>query len=413
MYKKHILSNGLTIVGEEIPHVNSTTFGLWINIGSRIESCETNGISHFIEHMVFKGTKNRTAKEIAEEIDNLGGQINAFTSKDSTCFYVKMLDEHIDIGVDIISDMILNPLFSVEDTEKERSVILEEIKMYEDSPEDLVNDILFEYIYNNEGLGMNILGTEESLKNINADKLKSFFAKYYTPKNSVISVCGNFDFSEICQLIERKFALWNNDDFIDINISKDEFKAGEIKRNKDIEQINLSIGLKTIPIESDDIYVLTLVNNVFGGSMSSRLFQNVREELGKAYSIYSYPTLNKNNGVLNIFASMSNENFQDVYDAILVEIKKFKEQYLTLEEINKAKEQFKGNYIIGLESTSSRMMSMGKSELLFKRIRTPKDIINKINEITYEDVKKVIDQTFNIDNMAIAIVGKEVENFIL
>ncbi len=410
MYKKYILENGLMVVGEEIPHVNSITFGLWINVGSRVEDKNINGICHFIEHMVFKGTKNRSPKKIAQDIDDLGGQINAFTSKEATCFYVKMLDEHISEGIDVISDMILNPLFLEEDINKERSVIIEEIKMYEDSPEDLAHDLLFELIYKNKGLGMNILGTEESLKNIDKNKMMEFFHSYYTPENGVVSICGNFKFEEMIPMLEEKFRGWNNPFSKNIEISKEPFHGGIIKKTKDIEQMNLCIGLETVPFGSDEVYVLALINNVFGGSMSSRLFQNIREEKGSVYSIYSYPTLHRNTGVLNIVASMSRENLKDVYQSIVEEINLLKEKYLTLEEIERSKEQLKGNYILGLESTGSRMMSMGKSQLLLHKINTPKDIIEKINKITYEDVKKVIDQTFNMNNIAISLVGKDAEN---
>ncbi|MGL5506621.1 MAG: M16 family metallopeptidase, partial [Paraclostridium sp.] len=205
MYKTHTLSNGLTIIGEEIPYLKSITLGVWVNAGSRIEKEEPAGISHFIEHMLFKGSKNRSSKEIASTIDNLGGQINAFTSKECTCFYVKLLDEHIEIGVDLLSDMMLNSLFDSEEIDKERQVILEELKMYEDSPEDLAYDLLIENIYKTDGLGMNIIGTKESLDNINRDNILEYFNKYYVASNCVVSMSGNFKFEEMVDLIESKF----------------------------------------------------------------------------------------------------------------------------------------------------------------------------------------------------------------
>ena len=205
MYKTHVLDNGLTIIGEEIPYLKSIALGLWVNAGSRIENEQNSGVSHFIEHMLFKGTKNRTSKELASEIDNLGGQINAFTSKECTCYYVKLLDSHIDIGIDVISDMILNSLFDESDIDKERAVILEELKMYEDSPEDLAYDLLTEGIYKNDSLGMNIVGTVDSLQNLNKEALLDYFEKYYVPNNSVISISGNFKFEEIVKKIENKF----------------------------------------------------------------------------------------------------------------------------------------------------------------------------------------------------------------
>ncbi|MEJ8554456.1 M16 family metallopeptidase [Tepidibacter sp. Z1-5] len=410
MSKKYTLDNGLVIVGEEINHVNSVSFGIWVDVGSRYEDEYTNGMSHFIEHMLFKGTKNRTAKKIAEEIDHLGGHINAFTSKETTCYYVKMIDEHIESGINILADMILNPLFLDEDISKERSVILEEINMYEDSPEDLAHDMLFEMIYKNQGIGRNILGTRTSLKKIKRENMVEFFNKYYVPNNCVISICGNFNFENMVELIERKFKGWNNKKDKNIDINNCNFNLGIITRNKDIEQMNLCMGLESIGLESEDIYALSIVNNIFGSSMSSRLFQNIREEQGTVYSIYSYLTLNKGVGVFNISSSMSEKNIYRVYNSIINEIKLIKENSLTKEEIKRSKEQLKGNYILGLESTSSRMMSMGKSQILLNKVNNPKDILNKINNVTDDEIDNIIKGIFDTDKIAISVVGKNSEN---
>ena len=242
MYKTHVLDNGLTIIAEEIPYLKSIALGLWINAGSRIENEKNSGVSHFIEHMLFKGTKNRTSKELASEIDNLGGQINAFTSKECTCYYVKLLDSHIDIGIDVISDMILNSLFDESDIDKERAVILEELKMYEDSPEDLAYDLLTEGIYKNDSLGMNIVGSVDSLQNLNKEVLLDYFEKYYVPNNSVISISGNFKFEEIVKKIEEKFKDWKSKK-VNVDIKPAEFKSCYIAKNKDTEQVNLAMSL--------------------------------------------------------------------------------------------------------------------------------------------------------------------------
>ncbi len=410
MSKKYTLDNGIVIVGEEINYVNSVSFGIWIDVGSRYEDEYTNGMSHFIEHMLFKGTKNRTAKKIAEEVDNLGGNINAFTSKETTCYYVKMIDEHIESGIDILADMILNPLFLDEDISKERSVILEEINMYEDSPEDLAHDILFEMIYKNQGVGRNILGTRTSLEKIKREHMVEFFYKYYVPNNCVISICGNFNFDNIVELIEERFKGWNNKKDKNIDINNCNFNLGMVTKSKDIEQMNLCMGLEGIGLESEDIYALSIVNNIFGSSMSSRLFQNIREEQGTVYSIYSYLTLNKGLGVFNIASSMSEKNIHKVYNSIVNEIKLIRENSLTKEEIKRSKEQLKGNYILGLESTSSRMMSMGKSQILLNRVNNPKDIINKINNVTNDEIDNIIEGIFDTDKIAISVVGKNSEN---
>lgn len=413
MYKTHTLSNGLTIIGEEIPYLKSITLGVWVNAGSRIENEEIGGISHFIEHMLFKGTKNRTSKEIASTIDNLGGQINAFTSKECTCYYVKLLDEHIDIGIDILSDMFLNPLFDEKDIDKERQVIIEELKMYEDSPEDLVYDLLMEGIYKTDALGMNIIGTEESLYNMNRNTIKEYFNKYYVASNSVISISGNFKFEEMVKLIESKFkdlAMGN----VDIKITEPEFHPCFIARNKDTEQVNLAISLKAIPLECrEDAYALSIINNIFGGSISSRLFQNIRENKGLVYSIYSAPSLYRKSGELGIYASMSNENLKKVYNLVLEEIDNLRQNHLTDKEIKESKEQLKGSYILGLESTSSRMMSIGKAMVLTKKVKNPNDIIESINNIDKARIDLIIDKVFNRENIGVCIVGRDVEGITL
>ena len=413
MYKIHTLDNGLTIVGEEIPYLKSITLGVWVNAGSRIESEKLSGISHFIEHMLFKGTKNRTSKEIASTIDNLGGQINAFTSKECTCYYVKLLDEHIDIGLDILSDMFLNPLFDKEDIEKERQVILEELKMYEDSPEDLVYDLLMEGVYKTDALGGNIIGTKESLDNMNREIISDYFKKYYVASNSVISISGNFKFEEIVKLIEEKFKNLNKGN-VNIEITTPEFHPCFIAKNKDTEQVNLAISLKAIPLEDrEDAYALSIINNIFGGSISSRLFQNIRENKGLVYSIYSAPSLYRKSGELGIYASMSNENLKKVYNLVLEEIDNIRVNHLTEEEIRESKEQLKGSYILGLESTSSRMMSIGKSMLLTKKVKDPNDIIESINNIEKARIDLIIDKVFNKENIGICIVGRDVESITL
>ena len=409
MYKKHVLENGLTIIGEEIPYVKSISLGVWINAGSRIEDEEISGVSHFIEHMLFKGTRNRTSKQIASEIDNLGGQINAFTSKECTCYYVKLLDSHIDIGIDVLSDMILNSKFNEYDLDKERSVIIEELKMYEDSPEDLAYDLLTENIYKNDPLGMNIIGTEESLNRLNREKLLDYFNKYYVPNNSVIAISGNFNFDEIINKIEEKFKVWKKRD-VNVDIKKAEFKSCFLTKNKDIEQVNLAMSLEAVPIESDkEVYALAVINTVFGGSISSRLFQKIREEKGLVYSIYSSQSLYRKCGELGIFASMSNEHLKEVYESIIEEIKIIKKYYLTDQEIKESKEQLKGSYILGLESTSSRMMSIGRALLLNNKVESTDDILKSIDNVDRETVKIVIDKIFNLDKLGVCIVGRDVE----
>lgn len=410
MYKCQTLENGLTIIGEEIPYLKSISLGIWVKAGSIIETKENSGVSHFIEHMLFKGTKNRSSKELAREIDNLGGILNAFTSKECTCFYVKLLDEHIDIGIDVLSDMILNSRFDERDIKKEKSVILEELKMYEDSPDDLVYDLLLENIYKDHSLGMNILGDRQSLKNLKRESILDYYNEYYVPNNSIISICGNFKFEEIVKQIEEKFKTWQPKS-VDTTTTKPNFNPCIVKKNKDIEQVNLAINLDAIPMTNNrEVYALSVVNNVFGGSISSRLFQKIREEKGLAYSIYSSQTLYEDCGELGIFASTSTENIQEVYKSILEEIELIRNEYISPQEIHESKEQLKGSYMLDLESTSSRMMSNGKNLLMRNKVDDEQDIIDYINAVEYDDVVKIIKKVFNTENMGVCIVGKDVEN---
>ena len=410
MYKCQTLKNGLTIIGEEIPYLKSISLGVWVKAGSIMETKENSGVSHFIEHMLFKGTTNRTSKELAREIDNLGGVINAFTSKECTCFYVKLLDEHIGIGIDVLSDMILNSKFDEKDIAKEKSVILEELKMYEDSPDDLVYDLLLENIYKDHSLGMNILGDRYTLKNFKRENILDYYNKYYVPNNSIISICGNFKFEDIVKQIEEKFATWESKP-ADTQVTKPKFNPCIVKKNKDIEQVNLAINLDAIPMINDrEVYALSVVNNVFGGSISSRLFQKIREEKGLAYSIYSSQTLYQNCGELGIFASTSTENIEEVYKLILEEIELIRKEYISPQEIHESKEQLKGSYMLDLESTSSRMMSNGKSILMRNKLDDEQDIIDYINQVEYDDVVEIIKKVFNTENLGVCIVGKDVEN---
>ena len=410
MYKCQTLKNGLTIIGEEIPYLKSISLGVWVKAGSIMETKENSGVSHFIEHMLFKGTTNRTSKELAREIDNLGGVINAFTSKECTCVYVKLLDEHINIGIDVLSDMILNSRFDERDIKKEKSVILEELKMYEDSPDDLVYDLLLENIYKDHSLGMNILGDRQSLKNLKRESILDYYNKYYVPNNSIISICGNFKFEEIVKQIEEKFKTWQPKS-VDTTTTKPNFNPCIVKKNKDIEQVNLAINLDAIPMTNNrEVYALSVVNNVFGGSISSRLFQKIREEKGLAYSIYSSQTLYEDCGELGIFASTSTENIQEVYKSILEEIELIRNEYISPQEIHESKEQLKGSYMLDLESTSSRMMSNGKNLLMRNKVDDEQDIIDYINAVEYDDVVKIIKKVFNTENMGVCIVGKDVEN---
>lgn len=404
MIKKHTLDNGMRIVMEKIDYVRSASIGIWVNVGSNNENEETNGLSHFIEHMLFKGTKNRKANEIAEDIDNLGGQLNAFTSKECTCFYVKVLDENIKDALDILSDMFFNSLFLQEEIEKEISVVIEEIKMYEDSPEDIVHDKLSEIIFDGSPMAYNILGTENNLKTFNNEKVINYMEENYSPSNTVIAIAGSFDEQELINLIEEKFKNWENKEVNHIHKEVD-YQRQVVGINKDLEQLHVCIGNKTFGRHDKNYHSLLVLNNLFGGTMSSRIFQEVREKKGLVYSIYSFVSNYKNTGIFNIYAGMSYEQIEDALRTILEEMINIKNGNLTEEEFIRAKQQIKGNYILGLESTSSRMSAIGRRELLYNEILYPEEVIEGINKVKIEDVLEVAKDLFNIDNLSITFTG--------
>jgi predicted Zn-dependent peptidase len=408
MYKRHVLNNGIRIVSEHIPYVNSISIGIWVKSGSRYENTINSGVSHFIEHMLFKGTEIRSAKRIAEEIEELGGQINAFTGKEATCFYVKLLDEHYKVGIDVLSDMIINPKFSVEDIEKEKSVIQEEINMYEDSPEDLVSDIISAATWNMDSLSYPILGTHNTIKNMSKETVCEYFDLRYTPENIVISVAGNFDEEVINKRLEEAFSNWKMNVRSNIMLSAPNINQKIIVKSKDIEQIHIALTLKGIELGNDKLYTLLAINNFFGAGTSSQLFQRIREESGYVYTIYSFPSSYKNCGVFNIYFALNEQYLESAIGLINTEIKNIITTKMTENDIKKAKEQLKGNYILGLESISSRMFSMGKSELMLEKIFEPKEILHKIDAITKDDVFEMIDNIFNEGIFSAAAVGRNI-----
>jgi len=407
MYKRHKLNNGLKIITEHIPYVKSITIGVWIKTGSKNETPNNNGIAHFIEHMLFKGTSNRTAKEIAEEVDAVGGQINAFTSKEYTCYYMKVLDSHVDLAVDILSDMLFNSNFDEQEIKKERSVIFEEISMYEDSPEDLVHDLLAKSLLKNNTLGYPILGTEESLNKIDRSTMLDYMNNNYAANNSVISIAGNFEEAKLLNIIESKFINWHHNDNIKEVSSEILYNFEHSFKQKDIEQTHFCIGFPGIPLKSDKLYPLYIVNNILGGSMSSRLFQKVREERGLTYSIYSYPSSYTDAGLLAIYAGMNPNSLDEVCSLIFQELSEIKNKGISQSDLSKIKEQLKGNYIIGLESTSSRMSSIGKSELLLGKINSPKEVIELIDKVTVSELKDTIDQVIDFSKITSAMISRD------
>jgi len=410
MLNRLTLDNGVRIICEKIPHVRSVSIGVWVGAGSRNERSEINGISHFIEHMLFKGTQKRSAKEIAESIDSIGGQINAFTGKECTCYYTKTLDTHIDVAIDVLTDMFFNSIFSEKDIDIERKVVIEEISMYEDSPEDLVHDYLSETVWTNDSIGMPILGTYECLQNIDRDAILNYISQNYLPENTVIAVAGNYDENTLMDSIKRNFGNWRSDKVPVNKFSKASFNVNKKIKQKDIEQIHICLGFEGIEHGNDDLYSLLAINNVFGGGMSSRLFQKIREEMGLVYSIYSYPSSYCNAGLFTIYAGMNPEHQNTYLQLVMEEIKVLRKCGISQDELTKSKEQLKGSFILGLESTSSRMNSLGKSELLLGIINSPEEVLKKIDAVNNEKVHEIIERVFQIDKISIAAVGKMKED---
>lgn len=408
MYTRYTLKNGIKVIAEYIPYVNSISMGVWIRSGSRYENSQNNGVSHFIEHMLFKGTKNRSAKRIAEEIEEVGGQINAFTGKEATCFYVKLLDEHIGIGIDVLSDMLLNSSFSEDDIQREKGVIQEEINMYEDSPEDLVVDILSLGTWGKDTLAYPILGTEKTVNSFNREIVLDYFSNIYTPNNIVISIAGNYNKKEIIKILEDKFGSYSSEKNNILTVSKPSINNEIIIRKKDIEQIHVTLSFKGIELGNDRLYTLLALNNYFGGGTSSRLFQSLREEKGYVYTIYSFPSSYQNAGVFNIYFALNGQYIDNAMELIHNEILDTLNNKLDDIQIKKAKEQLKGNYILGLESVSSRMFGMGKSELMLNRVNEPKEILDKIDKITSDDVHKTIEDVFKGGILSAAAVGRNI-----
>lgn len=408
MYNIFTLSNGLRVVVENIDYVNSISVGLWIGNGSRNETIENNGISHFIEHMLFKGTSNRTAKQIAEEIEDVGGQINAFTGKESTCYYIKALDSHLELSLEILSDMLFNSAFSVEDIEKEKSVVIEEINMNEDSPEDVLSDLHCKAIWDKDSLSYPILGSIQNVKAFTREQIIKYVKSYYIPENSVISICGKFDMKTIEKLVSKYFGNWDSDNKKVTTYTTPRIINNSLYKIKSIEQLHMSLGIQGLPVGDDNIYTLLLINNILGGGVSSLLFQKIREDNGLCYSIYSYITSFKNTGVVNIYTSLNSNFAPDALNLINEELNSFVKKGITNERLKKAKEQIKGNYILGLESTSSRMFNNGKSILFLNRINNPTEVMHKIDKITQEDISNIITKTYEKGILNAAFVGDNI-----
>jgi len=391
------------IVSEQIDHVRSLSIGVWVNAGSRYELAEENGITHFIEHMLFKGTKTRSARQIAEEFDRIGGEINAFTSKENTCYYAKVLDHHGELAIQILADMFFNSTFEEEELKKERNVVIEEIKMYEDTPDDIVHDLLGEAVYGSHALGYPILGTEDTIRSFTQDSLKQYVSDMYTPDQIVISIAGNVNESFIKE-VEALFGSYTSEKSELAKIEPPDFHTRQLMKKKETEQAHLCLGFDGLPLGHEDSYSLIVMNNVLGGSMSSRLFQEVREERGLAYSVFSYHSAHHDSGMLTVYAGTGADQLDSLYETIQSTLTTFKQDGMTSKELLFAKEQLKGNLMLGLESTNARMSRNGKNELMLNRHRTMDEVIERIDAVTLNSVKKVAEKVLT-EEFAVSLIS--------
>lgn len=404
--KKIVLKNGVTVVIEEMTGIRSVAFGFFVKNGSRNELLKENGISHFIEHMLFKGTKNRTATEIATEIDMAGGQLNAYTTKEYTCYYTRVLDESFEKAFEILSDMYFNSLFDDEEIKKELSVIIEEINMYEDTPDDLVYEQLQLEIWKNNSLGRAILGTKESIARFTHNDFLNYMEEHYTPENTVISVAGNVSVEKVTEVVEKYFSHWENKRKMPL-IEAPIYVPCNILREKDIEQEHICISYPGLSNTDDDFLTLSVLNTVVGGGMSSILFQKIREEMGLAYTVYSYNSGFFDTGLFTVYMGLNPENGKRAVETVRQELNELKNGNFSQEMVEKSKLQLKNNYLLSLESTSSVMSNMGRSQLLKNNVLTTEQLINKVDLITKERVTALAKRIFDTEKESISIVTKK------
>lgn len=407
MVEKITCKNGVRIVHEKMPYVRSVALGVWIEAGAMDELAEEEGLAHFIEHMLFKGTKKRTARMIAEEFDAIGGDINAFTSKEMTCYFTTVLNNHAEKALEILADMIFNSEFDEAEIEKEKSVIIEEISAVEDTPDDDVNEQLWTHMYQNHSLGKPILGNEKTIMTFDKQAIQKFMNRLYRPERIVISVAGNYD-DEFIKSIEKVFGMFFSEEDVENTPSRQlpVFHSGVTLKEKDIEQAHVSVGFPSLPRNDKRMYELVLLDSLLGGAMSSRLFQEVREERGLAYSVHSFFSTYESSGAFVIYAGTSPEKTLELYNTIEEIINVLLANGVTEKEIYNAKEQVKGEFLLGLESSESRMHRNGESELLMRTHRTVEEVVARIDAVTKEAINQIAAQIFS-GKRAVSIILPE------
>jgi predicted Zn-dependent peptidase len=404
--RKTVLPNGLIILTERMEHIRSVAMGVWIRAGSRHELPEVNGISHFVEHMVFKGTKSRSAQKIAREVDAIGGNLDAFTGKETVCFNVKVLDEHVPTALDVLSDLVLNPVFANEDILRERGVILEEIKMDEDNPDYLVHEIFTQNFWKDHPLGKPILGTTSTVKTFEQDTLFKYYGQRFVGGNMVFSAAGNLHHDEFVQMVTDRFAGLPSGSDEEIQVAPKTSARINLRNKKALEQVQLCLGVPSPPLAHEHRYTTLLLNTVLGGGMSSRLFQTIREERGLAYSIFSDLSPYRDTGSLCVYAGTSSSKAVDVIGLVMKEFSRLKTEALPEDELRRAKDQLKGNIILGLESSMSRMSNLARQEMYFEHFFGVDEIMQKVEDVTAPEVMAMANQLFDGDKVAVTMLGR-------
>ena len=403
--QKKVLPNGLVAITETMSHVRSVSVGLWVRNGSRREIPEENGLAHFIEHMVFKGTERRSAEAIAREMDSVGGMLDAFTSKEQICFNAKVLDEHLPIAFDVIADLVLRPKFDSEDVKKERKVVLEEIKMDLDNPEYLLHEIFTRGFWPGHSLGRPILGTPETVKKFNRDALCSRFRNWFAPDHLVITAAGNVTHDRVLELVRREFGALGPAGTADDGSAPNTQAPILLEKKRDLEQAHICIGVPSVPLNHQDRFSFAVLNNLLGGGMSSRLFQNIREKRGLAYAVFSELTPYSDAGMMTVYAGTATDAIGQVIDLTIQEFRSLKETLVSEEELRRSKNHLKGSLMLSLESTSSRMSNLARQELYFGRFFSLDEILQAIEAVTAEQLQSLAQRYFRTDQIAVTVLG--------
>jgi predicted Zn-dependent peptidase len=405
--RKETLPNGITLLTEHMPHVRSVTLGVWLRRGSRHEPVALNGASHFIEHLVFKGTESRSARDIALAVDSIGGQMDAFTSKEYTCFYAKVLDDHVSEAVDLLSDIVLRPLFDAKELERERQVIVEEIRMVEDAPEELIYDLFSTHFYPGHALGRPIQGTEATVRGLSRRRLLDYFRGIYVPENLLIVAAGNVNHAALARQIRKAFGRMKAGARRRLRGTPPRPRGGVVARaKKELEQLHLLLGVPAFPEGYARRYPLFVLNALLGGTMSSRLFQKVREERGLAYSVYSAVNSFQDAGIMMIYAGTSPEKGDELLSVVAGELKELREAGPGEHEVTVAKEHLKGSLMLSLESTSSRMSNLARQHIYHGRNFPMSEILTRLEEVTRADVHRAAREVFRKATPALAVVGR-------